>query len=273
MAHTSNINFWQPGQCHLFPEKRWDLTHTTGLSGFWPGSTAAAARLATIKLQELYSRQGVAFLTPFDFQNDIYYLPTQAVVRLDSSSTTIRVCESPNSQYSTKYGLLSLNNCLQQLNNTNPRMILFPLSNLLMICNLKADVANMYGSIGYDYLSSLYFVTYCFRSRQGRPTYVESSSDKSGLHPIRCCFLRFGPSQSPAVSQFCLLQCVKVYYNDHNPLNPLDLFYYSICKEIIQHYTFFDNLDVCVYLHHVVQYCQLITWDQNMYQEKKNYPW
>ena len=145
-------------------------------------SNAAAARLATIKLQELYSRQGVAFLTPFDFQNDIYYLPIHAVVRLDSISTTIRVCESPNSQYNTKYGLLSLNNCLQQLNNTNPRMILFPLSNLLMICNLKADVQNMYGSIAYDYLSSLYFVTYCFRSKHNRPTYVESSSDKSGLH-------------------------------------------------------------------------------------------
>ena len=60
-------------------------------------SNAASACLATIKLQELYSRNGVAFLTPFDHQNDIYYLPIHAVIRLDSSSTTIRVCESPNS--------------------------------------------------------------------------------------------------------------------------------------------------------------------------------
>ena len=194
-------------------------------------SNAAAARLASIKLQELYSRNGVAFLTPYDFQNDIYYLPIHAVVRLDSSSTTIRVCESPASQYHTKYGLLSFNNCLQQLCNTNPRMLLFPLSNLLMISSLKADIQNMYGSIAFDYLSSLYFVTYCFRSKQNRPTYVESNSDKSGLHPIRCRFLRFGSSQSPAVSQFCLVQCVKVYYNDHQPLSPIDLFYYSVAKK------------------------------------------
>ena len=162
-------------------------------------SNAAAARLASIKLQELYSRNGVAFLTAFDFQHPIYYLPIHAVVRLDSSSTTIRVCESPASQYQTKYGLLSFNNCLQQLCNSNPRMIKFPLSNLLMITSLKSDISNMYGSIAFDYLSSLYFVTYCFRSKGNRPTYVETSSDKTGLHPIRCRFLRFGSSQSPAV--------------------------------------------------------------------------
>ena len=126
-----------------------------------------------------------------------------------------------------------------------------------MICNLKADVQNMFRSIAYNYLSSLCFVTYCFRSKKGRPTYVESSSDGTGLHPIRCRFLRFGSSQSPAVAQFCLLQCIKQYYSDHSPLNQLELFYFNICKNIIQHYTFFDDLEVCVYLSHVFQYCKL----------------
>ena len=65
---------------------------------------AAAAKLASIKLQSLYSRQSVSFATQYDLRQRHFLLPVHCVVRPSSHSHEVRVCETPNTMYDTDYG-------------------------------------------------------------------------------------------------------------------------------------------------------------------------
>ena len=215
---------------------------------------AAAAKLASIKLQSLYSRQSVSFATKYDLGQRHFLLPVHCVVRPSSNSHEVRVCETPNTMYDTDYGQVSFNKALQPISSTQPKFYRFLLQHILNIEFSVCDISQQFNRVRYSYESSLCYMTLAMKSRRGLPTYVLDDCFDDTLYAIRHLVLGFGGSQSPATASYCLKEAVKTYRKFHPKTTDKDDFLIKLCEETIMQNAWADDIFVDLSLKSVLEW-------------------
>ena len=232
---------------------------------------AAAAKLASLKVQQIHSRNGIAFATPFDLRQRNFFLPLHCVIRPGNTSTEIRTCQTPNTLYNTKYGQISYNKCLQPLSTSQPRFYRFLLQRMFSIDCTVTDVAGQFNRVRYSYNSTLCCMSYALKSRRNIPTYVLDDCVDDTLYPIRHLVLNFGGSQNPAAATYCQKLAVKVF-RQYNPVQTdKDDFLLRVCQTILQEDSWCDDIFINVIFGHVLEWTKLTKtsfklWPKKPYQ-------
>ena len=119
----------------------------------------AVAKLATLRLQQLYSRHDVAWVTRYDDTQPLVYLPLHCVVKPNSCSTQARICIAPNVLYQTKMGPISYNSALKDISSSQPRFYRFLLQHQNALEFAVADISQMFNRCHFTYSSSLLNIT------------------------------------------------------------------------------------------------------------------
>ena len=177
---------------------------------------AAVAKLASLRLQQLYSRSDVAWVTPYDETQSMVFLPLHCVVKPSSSSTQARICIAPNVSYNTPVGPVSYNSALKNISSSQPRFYRFLLQHQTALAFAVADVSQQFNRCHFSRPSSLLNVTLAMRSRRNLPTYCVDDCDDVSLHPLRHKVCGFGGKQTPQVAQYCQQNSVKVFKTTKN---------------------------------------------------------
>ena len=180
------------------------LSRTSRLLARLNRGNAACARAATRKLQEMYARGGVCFASAFDLAQQTTFLPLHSVIRTESASHSVRMTECPNSLYESKYGDISFNLTLQPLTTSQPRLFRTVVANIFSCATARGDISAMFTSVRLSYESPLRLLTFAYRSKGGKPTYVLEDAVSNQLVPIRKRFMTFGTQQAPGFAAFCL---------------------------------------------------------------------
>ena len=209
-------------------------------------NNGAVAKLASMRLQQLYSRNNVAWVNEFDKTHKLIYLPLHCVVKPSSSSTQARVCVAPNVLYHTPMGQVSYNSALKNISSTQPRFYRFLLQHQTALTYAVCDISQQFNRCHFSYSSSLLNITLAMRSRKGSPTYVKSDCDDTTLHPLRHGVCGFGQKQTPQVAQCCQQSAVRMYKQYNADMSPTDLFILDICDGILKRDCWMD--DVFIYV-------------------------
>ena len=207
----------------------------------------AVAKLATLRLQQLYSRQAVAWVTPFDQTQPLVYLPLHCVVKTASScSTQARICIAPNVQYNTEVGSISYNSSLKSISSTQPRFYRFLLQHQTALCFAVADISQQFNRCHFTYNSSLQNITLCLKSKRGFPTYHKADCDDFSLYPLRHKVCGFGGKQTPQVAQYCQQSSVKAFKDHYSPLTKKDEFLTRAVDTILKQDCWMDDMFIYV---------------------------
>ena len=207
---------------------------------------AAVAKLASLRLQQLYSRNDVSWVTRYDETQKLVYLPLHCVVKPSSCSTQARVCIAPNVFYNTQMGPVSYNSALKDISSSQPRFYRFLLQHQNALAFAVADISQQFNRCHFSYPSSLLNITLAMKSRKNFPTYCKDDCDDTTLHPLRHGVCGFGGKQTPQVAQYCQQNSVKVFKIHHPNLSKTDEFLTNVVESILRQDCWMD--DIFVYI-------------------------
>ena len=218
---------------------------------------AAIAQLASLKLQQLFSRNGASWATPFDLKRRHLVLPLHCVVRPTSDSSPARVCIAPNVQYHTTLGTISYNSALHSVSSTQPRFYRFLLQHQHSLTFATADVSNQFNSLVYTYDSTLDNITFAMKSRKGLPTYVIADCDDHTLYEVRNKVVGFGNSLAPPAVQYCMRNATQKYRQYHTIKDTFEKFLIDICEHTLQQDAWADDLFIYVGMALILKYIKI----------------
>ena len=232
----------------------------------------AVAKLATLRLQQLYSRNDVAWVTKYDDTQPLVYLPLHCVVKPSSSSTQARICIAPNVMYQTKLGPISYNSALKDISSSQPRFYRFLLQHQNALEYAVADVSQMFNRCYFTYESSLLNITLAMKSRRGLPSYHKADCAEFTLYPLRHKVCGFGGKQTPQVAQYCLQNSVNVFKKYHSPLTKQDSFLTDVVDTVIRKDCWMDDMFVQIGIFLLFEWLKVCdkrapTWSEN-FEEK-----
>ena len=229
---------------------------------------AAVAKLASLRLQQLYSRSDVAWVTPYDETQSMVFLPLHCVVKPSSCSTQARICIAPNVSYNTPVGPVSYNSALKNISSSQPRFYRFLLQHQTALAFAVADVSQQFNRCHFSRPSSLLNVTLAMRSRRNLPTYCVDDCDDVSLHPLRHKVCGFGGKQTPQVAQYCQQNSVKVFKSHHPKLSVTDEFLTEAVESVLYNDTWMDDMFLYVGLSLLFKWMDISkvnkpTWSEN----------
>lgn len=206
----------------------------------------AVAKLATLRLQQLYSRNDVSWVTKYDESQKLVYLPLHCVIKPSSCSTQARVCIAPNVLYPTQMGPVSYNSALKNISSSQPRFYRFLLQHQSALAFAVADISQQFNRCHFTYSSSLLNITLAMKSRKKLPTYNREDCDDVTLHPLRHGVCGFGGKQTPQVAQYCQQSSVKVFRIHNSPLTKEDEFLTNMVETILLRDCWMDDMFIYI---------------------------
>ena len=216
----------------------------------------AVPREATYRLQTLYAEKGITFATNFDLAQENTYLSLLGVLK-HGSSTSVRFCVSPNYKFQTKIGPLSYNNCIKVLSTSQPKMYRFQIEKMFSSLTTLSDISQQFPSIHLDYPTSLHCMYFCYKDTSGWPTFVQTQSCDGLLYAVKNARLIFGHQDSPAVSQFTMLEASEVYRQYNRSMSAIEQCLVSMIKAILTFSRFADDIQTSCTQKRVEEYCKI----------------
>ena len=214
------------------------------------------AREASFRLQNLYAEQGLSWCSKFDLKQNCKFLGLLAILK-QGSSTSVRVCSVPNSEYTTSIGPITYNDCIQSLTVAQPRPYRFSLAKIFSIHTVNSDISQQFPSIHLDYNTSLASVFFCFKDKDGWPTFTHSQSTDKLLYAIRNKRLYFGGSDAPGIAEYCMREACTFYLEYHPHLDEEEKWLVGRVEDVLRHSRFADDLQISNLIHHIRDYFSL----------------
>ena len=211
------------------------------------------AREASFRLQNLYAEQGLSWCSKFDLQQDCKFLGLLAILK-QGSSTSVRVCSIPNSEYTTTIGSLTYNDCIQSLSVAQPRPYRFSLAKMFSLHTVNSDISQQFPSIHLDYKTSLASVFFCYKDKEGWPTFTSSHSVDKLLYAIRNKRLYFGGSDAPGIAEYCMKEACTFYLEYHPHLDEEEKWLVGRVEDVLRHSRFADDLQISNLINHIKDY-------------------